>query len=872
MNELSNVSGSRRIVRSVYRLGFSLLSIVASQYANARENHEFEESFLQGGVGASELAKFSRGHLVEPGTYSLDIVANDIAIGRDMVDFYLLPGDESATPCLTYELLGRIGVDVLKLPSIAPEAQQSCVDLEASVDLASVYYDSAEHRLNISVPQAYLRRNVQGYVDPSQWDRGVTAGLLNYNYNSFYSSRQRSGTQNYLGLTAGFNLGDWRLRSISSYERNDDDSRWQNRQLYAQRDIKTLKSQLTLGDLSSNGNLFDSFSLRGAQLSSDDRMLPDSLSGYAPVVRGQANSNAKVTVTQNGYTIYETNVAPGPFEIKDLYPSGYGGDLNVEVTEADGQVRKFSVPYSSVVRLLRPGAYRYSAAIGQYRDGFDTKSDQPVGQFTYEHGLSNMFTAYAGLQGTRGYHSPMIGTAMNTPVGAFGLDVAHATTKLPTHSAAGAGTQTGKSARLSFSKTLPETGSTVSIAAYRYSTSGFYNLSDAVLAMNDERRRFSVDTRSYGESEASYSLDRYKDRDFQLKRQRSTMQLTLNQSLGDKGSIFMTGIRRNYWGHSKPSTQYQLGYNGSLRHLSYSVSAMRSTDSQGKGNNEVYATLSIPIGARTTASSTASFSDKGSTVRGVLNGTAGANNQYTWGTSATKDHDDNGAVGAHGSYRGSNGMLNASLGRGEDYRQASLGVSGSVVGHSGGITLGQPVSETLAIIEVPGAQGASVVSQNGVKVDGRGYAVVPYLTPYRRNRVEIDPKGTSSYVELRSTSKELVPTAGAIVVKKFETVSGQAAVIDLQLPKGVSVPFGTQVSTVEGTSVGVVGQGSRVIARGLDGSGSLIIRWGESADQQCQVFYTLAPPRKNVSRTRFEHLSAPCTPPRTEMPVAMSEH
>lgn len=871
MNEISNVSSSRRTVRSVYRLGFSLFSVVVSQHLNAAESHEFEASFLQGGVSASELARFSRGNLVEPGVYSVDIIVNDVPMGRKSVSFQLRSGDESATACLTRELLDQAGIELLKLPDSAFEDQQSCVDLKGKVEQATVYYDSAEHRLNLSVPQAYLRRSVRGYVDPSQWDKGVTAGLLNYNYNNFYSSKQRGGADNYLGLTAGLNMGDWRLRSISSYERNNHDSRWQNRQLYAQRDVKALNSQLTLGDLSSNGNLFDSFSLRGAQLSSDDRMLPDSLSGYAPVVRGQANSNAKVKVTQNGYTIYETSVAPGPFEIKDLYPSGYGGDLNVEITEADGQVRKFSVPYSSVVRLLRPGAHRYSVAVGQYRDGFDTKSDQPVGQLTYEHGLSNMFTAYSGLQATRGYHSPMIGTAMNTPIGAFGFDVAHATTRLPSDSLNGAGTQRGKSARLSFSKTLPETGTAVSIAAYRYSTRGFYNLSDAVLAMSDERKKVSVDTRFDSRSDADHSADRLKSRAFQLKRQRSTMQLTLNQSMGDAGSIFVTGIRRNYWGNSKPSTQFQLGYNGRFRHLSYSVSAMRSTDSLGKSDNELYATLSIPIGGRTTASSTASSSDKGSTMRGVLNGTAGASNQYTWGANVAKDHDDRNTVGINGSYRGSSGLINTSLSHNKDYRQTSLGISGSVVGHPGGVTLGQPVSETLAIIEVPGADGASVVSQNGVKVDSRGYAVVPYLTPYRRNRVDIDPKGTSSYVELKSTSKELIPTAGAIVFKRFETLSGQAAVIDLQLPKGISIPFGTQVMTLQGNNVGVVGQGSRVIARGLDDSGSLLIKWGESTDQQCQVAYALAPHGERTNRTRFEHFSAACTPLRTEMPVAMSE-
>ncbi|KYF17681.1 hypothetical protein AIZ04_25550, partial [Salmonella enterica subsp. enterica serovar Typhimurium] len=79
-----------------------------------------------------------------------------------------------------------------------------------------------------------------------------------------------------------------------------------------------------------SGELFDSTQFRGVQLASDDRMLPDSERGFAPVVRGVANSNAKVRISQNGLTIYETTVAPGAFEIDDLYPTGYGGDLIVQ--------------------------------------------------------------------------------------------------------------------------------------------------------------------------------------------------------------------------------------------------------------------------------------------------------------------------------------------------------------------------------------------------------------------------------------------------------------------------------------------------------------------------------------------------------------
>lgn len=70
-------------------------------------------------------------------------------------------------------------------------------------------------------------------------------------------------------------------------------------------------------------------------------MLPQSRRGYAPDIRGIARTNAVVTVRQNDRIIYETTVPPGAFVIEDLYPTGYGGNLDVKVTEADGSVQSF---------------------------------------------------------------------------------------------------------------------------------------------------------------------------------------------------------------------------------------------------------------------------------------------------------------------------------------------------------------------------------------------------------------------------------------------------------------------------------------------------------------------------------------------------
>jgi len=827
----------------------------------AIEEYEFDSTFLQGGTNAAELQKFSKGNFIAPGKYQVDIVINQVAVGRDNVEFQAMQSQESAKPCLTVDVLDRAGLDLLKISGMDLKDRQACVDLASKIVPSSVHYDDGEQRLLLSVPQAYLRRSIQGYVDPSQWDSGVNAGMLNYNYGSFYSSTQQEGVQNFLGLTAGVNVAGWRLRSQSNFDWNSRVRHWQNRNTYAQREVQSLSSQLTLGDFSTNGNLFDSFSMRGVQIASDERMLPDALSGYAPIVRGQANSNAKVKITQNGYVVYETTVAPGPFEINDLYPSGYGGDLEVSVTEADGQERKFRVPYASVVRMLRPGAQRYSAALGQYRSGFDTGSKRMVGQLTYERGLNNTFTGYTGMLAAEGYTAPMVGVAMNTSLGAFGLDVTHARTQVSPEGEKG--TSTGQSARISYSKTLPETGSSVSIAAYRYSTSGFYNLADAMQALdgiNAKDWRDAFSDPNYLDGSTSLFERRDFDTTYKASRQRSTLQATLSQSLGEHGSIYFNGIASNYWNQKGKSLQYQVGYSGSTRYFNYSISAMRSTNQSGERDDQLAVTFNIPLGGTISASSSVTFNKNGTGLQGSVGGSGGSNNEYDWGVSSNKDEQSRKSISSYGNYRGGMGTLSASVGSGTGYNQASLGASGSVVLHPGGVTFGQQVSETFGVIEAPGAAGASITSQSGIKVDERGYAVVPYLSPYRRNTLDIDPRGISDDVEFTSTTRSVVPRAGAVVIAKFETVTGRAVVIDLQLPAGTNVPFGTEVLSANGAVAGVVGQGGRVMVRGVEDAGTLMVKWGESQAQQCQVTYALPPAEKKASTSRFERFSAPCIP------------
>ncbi|MGK5615575.1 fimbria/pilus outer membrane usher protein, partial [Proteus mirabilis] len=105
---------------------------------------------------------------------------------------------------------------------------------------------------------------------------------------------------------------------------------------WLERGITSLRSTLMMGDMTTDGKIFDSIGIRGIGLKTEEAMYSDIDRGYAPVIRGTALTNALISIRQNGYKVYETHVTPGDFAIDDINSIYSSGDLEVTVTEADG--------------------------------------------------------------------------------------------------------------------------------------------------------------------------------------------------------------------------------------------------------------------------------------------------------------------------------------------------------------------------------------------------------------------------------------------------------------------------------------------------------------------------------------------------------
>ncbi|MEN5089940.1 fimbria/pilus outer membrane usher protein [Pseudomonas protegens] len=831
--------------------GATLLSGMLSAVCEAEELIQFNPAFFDNSRGQSvDLSQFERGNPLTPGTYRLDLYLNQNWVGRQEILFRTSTDGLKVQPCLPSGVLEQLGMDFTKLSveQAARALSSECLGPDDLPAHSRFDVDMSELRVDLSISQLYLSQTKRGYVSPKEWDSGVNAAFLGYSSN--LNDNRTSGQTNrqfYSSLNGGINLGDWRLRHNGSYSYNDSSvsgrsSHYSALSSYVQRDMTSLQAQLTLGEFYTPGNFFDSMPYTGVQLSSDERMLPDSMRGFAPVVRGVADTTAKVSVRQGESLLYETTVPPGPFAIDDLYNSGYAGDLNVTITEADGRSKNFIVPYASVAQLLRPDSSRFSLSAGRYRD---QRLDTPPTflQGSYQRGLSNLLTGYGGGIVAQDYRALLGGAALSTALGAVAADVTYSQASgLNDSRPDGQAQMSGQSLRLTYNKLIETTATNFSVAAYRFSSEGYLNFGEFA-------RLRSTETPS------------------NLFKQRSRVQLNLNQPLGERlGYLAFSGMAQNYWNRDQGSNiSYQVEYSNGFNWGSFNLSASRTRNGSGRMDNQYLLSFRVPLGrTRYSPYLSSSISYDGNrnySINNSLSGTAGNQGELGYNLYDSRESyggQSSNSYGGNLRYDTAYASYNLGASRGENYRQANLGMQGTLVAHPGGVNATAGQGETIAVLRAAGAEGAQVLNNSTTRIADNGYAVVTGLTPYRRNEMVLDPKGTSQDVELEMTSQQIAPRAGAVVMLSYPTVVGRPLLLKLVRPNGQSIPLGAQVLDSQGNSLTLVGQGGRAFVRGVGTQGEFLVKWGESRDQQCLAPFFVGE-EESLQEAFYQQLELSCS-------------
>ncbi|WP_432224907.1 fimbria/pilus outer membrane usher protein [Enterobacter wuhouensis] len=824
----------------------SLLIFIASTGTGFAEELWFPPSLISDNQGnVADLSFFEQGNQM-PGNYQVDINLNGEPAFNREIEFISYNYKDSnidssgLMPCLSHEDLLTLGLKKEFIEESKINENEECADLIKMVPGARTKFDFQNMELDLSIPQIALEKRPRDWVSPALWDDGINAGLLNYNASH---SVNRSGNgltrSTYLRLGSGINFGPWRLRDDRTWSGYDSSlyhyNQWTRGSTYLSRGITTIKSQLTLGEATTGGDVFDSIGFRGVQLQSDDSMFPDSQRGYAPIIRGSAATNASISVSQNGYVIYQANVSPGAFEITDLNPLYASGELNVTITEADGSKRLMIVPYASVPMLLREGRIKYSLTAGKFRNDSKRYEQPQFLQSTIIAGLGLGLTTYSGGQFSDNYQAGTFGAGINMgALGALSADITYAKSRLVDES-----THSGQSARFLYSHALSSIGTTFKMAGYRYSTQGFHTLDETALKSMNGWRYESNTVDENGKPVARPITDYFNLYD----NKRQLLQANITQSLGEFGSMYLSGSYQTYWNRKDATESIQAGYSSSVGIANYSVSYSRSKIAGlSKMDQSIFINLSLPLNKWLSEDSAPVYANmnfgknsNGSATQQIgLSGSMLDQRNLSWNVNQGHSNSADYRSDLSLSYQGGYGIINTGYSHSNKYNQGNVSLAGSAVMHRNGITLGQPLYDSAVLISAPGAAGVPVENGGGVKTDWRGYAIYSNANSYHENRISLDTNSLDANTEIVNPISRVIPTRGAIVRAAFDARKGQRALINLNF-KGKPLPFGATVTS--GNSSGIVGDDGQVFLSGLAPSGEIKAQWGTGSEQSCTTHY-----------------------------------
>lgn len=515
----------------------------AMLHADSTNRYEFDNAILMGNATLNDLQSFNAAGLL-PGKYIVDIYINDSWRGRREL-LFKKDNNGDLVSCYPKAFLKSVGINPEKMSQTLTTHPTRCgaiADWDTS-GKATERLNTSQLELHITVPQAYLDSIETNYIQPELWQPGVPA--INFGYNAdYYSTQQRGSNRSstdsaWLGMDIRSSAGGWLIEHFGSQNWDSKmGSHYTNNRTTLKRPITSWKSMFSAGKFYTDSQMFDSIAILGMGLASEDLMRPDSTLNWAPIIRGVAETNARITVTQDGQTIHQSSVPAGPFSIESVLPANTGGELLVTIQESDGRIRRFTVPYSSVPQLLKPGVSRYGITLGTVNeDNYD--KDPFAAQAYWQYGLNNYLTLYTGASGFERYQSALIGSGLNSQLGAFALDVTQSRLNLEDDR------QQGQQYRLTWNRTLPWSETSFWLEA-KYSSHHFYGQRDALDALDTQA-----------------SVNQYLSL-----REKQSFSASINQPLSDTwGSFYLSGSLKKFWDQQDNYRQYAMGYTNARGNL-----------------------------------------------------------------------------------------------------------------------------------------------------------------------------------------------------------------------------------------------------------------------------------------------------------------
>ncbi|MGQ5403028.1 fimbria/pilus outer membrane usher protein [Klebsiella michiganensis] len=787
-----------------------------------------------------DLSQFEKKGYIPVGTYLVRIQINKNTLPKAYHLEWVQADNESGSQlCLTKERLAEFGFADAFIEPLHVWAQKGCLDLSHQPELI-IRLDKANMVLTLTVPQAWMKYQAKNWTPPEYWDDGIAGLMLDYNlYASQYTPSHGDSNQSVNSYgTLGFNLGAWRLRSDYQYdqsfiERKSTGTSSSLPRTYLFRPIPSLASKFTMGQYDLSSGLYDIFHFTGASLESDEQMLPPDLRGYAPQISGIAQTNAKVTITQNSRTLYQTTVSPGPFTIADLGTT-LQGQLDVTIEEEDGRKSTFQVGSASIPYLTRKGQVRYKSSLGKPTSTTHNDVNNPLfwtGEASW--GWLSDISLYGGAIVTADdYQTATGGVGFNlNRFGSFSLDITRAEANLRNDDQ---GKQRGFSYRANYAKRFEETNSQVTFAGYRFSDKEYVTMSEYISS------RDGSDSSSNEKESYVLSFNQY------------VAPLELN--------TYLSITRNTYW-NSQTNTNYSFSLSRSFdidafKNISASL-AMSRVSWNNNEENQYYLSLSLPLeNNRNIMYSLQRYGDDATTQTATWYDGSDRNNPWNMSVSGTDKEFGDGEAAMRGYYQHYSpyGRLNVNGSvKPSSYRSFSAGWNGSFTATRYGAALHDynTGNSSRVMVDADGIAGVEV-NNNRSMTNMFGISVVPSVGNYTTATVMVNNNNLPDGVDVTNSVIRTTLTEGAIGYMPLSATKGYQIIGVIRLEDGRYPPLGVTVTDkATGRDIGLVADDGFVYLSGIQENSILTLKWN---DNVCDM----TPP--NHSNINGQAIILPCKP------------
>ncbi|WP_105455902.1 PefC/AfrB family outer membrane usher protein [Escherichia coli] len=720
-------------LRRFPKISLLALSIWYSHFSLA---DELNLDFVQGVSVIPSILKSDANY--PEGQYIVDVAVNKERTGR--IDLNISKEDEQNNMlCFSPEWLEKAGV------MLNTDAYQDVFDegkgcyFLAKKPHTLIDFDYGAQALNFNIPQAYLLSK----TDPARWDYGVNGGRLKY-YGNF-NKTVHNDFNAFGNLDAAINLGRWVLSSNMNVSHSDNKTEFTSSDLTLSTAISQVQGDLLLGKSQTRTELFSDFNFYGAALRSNSNMRPWESRGYAPDISGVAPTPSRITVKQNGYTVYSKMVPAGPYRLDDLRPMG-NGDLVVTVEDESGNKTEQVYPVTTLPTLLRPGEFQYNVAVGKKNNSneLDKAFDSDTGLFwlgSLDYGFTTTTLNSAAIL-NENYQSGGLGvTQMLGGLGAVSLSANVSKARYDNGEE-----KNGQSFSAKYAKSFSDK-TDLQLLTYRYQSKGYVEFADfnpkdiwRYARYGGQRSRYEA--RLSQRFDGTYLSGSYWWQDYWMREGHDAGgTVSMSTSVFDSVSLFLNGSYSKYAWSDKPD---------------YSVSLSVSVPFDLKGTRHY---SSNSVGYTRTG---------GTTFNSSVSATPTDRFNYSLGANAGSKGDRGASASA--SYAFDAIQTNFGVSRSyskQGYSQTSFSgsVSGSVLGTTEtGPLFTKESSDTVGIVSIPGVEGVSVNGSMPTNSDGN---TVVWLSEYSENSININMDNVPDNMEFETTSYNVVPTEKAMVYRKF---------------------------------------------------------------------------------------------------------